>query len=503
MKYLLGLDIGSSSIKASLLDIESGEEVLNASSPSTELPIAANQPGWAEQDPEVWWAHVVAATKKLREHSGIDLTEVAAIGIAYQMHGLVCIDSNNKPLRPAIIWCDSRAVKIGADAFDAIGHERCLSHFLNSPGNFTASKLRWVKENEPEIFSRIHSILLPGDYIALKLTGLAVTTPSGLSEGILWDFKSESPAKTVIDYYGFPSSIIPEMVPTFAVQGSVSKEAALLLGVSERAVVSYRAGDQPNNAFSLNVLEPGEVAATAGTSGVVYGVGDNAVYDPLSRVNTFLHVNHGQKHPRYGTLLCINGTGIVNSWLRRLVSMNNPQNSVSYETLNKRASAISPGSEGLRVFPYGNGAERSLENLQPGASIENIEFNIHTADHVARGVQEGVVYSLNYGLEIMRGMKIAVRTVRAGYANMFLSPLFREIFATVSGATIELFDTDGAQGAARGAGVGAGIYRSMSEAFRGLKRREVIEPNASLRNRYSDLYHDWVTELERKLSFLR
>jgi xylulokinase len=493
MTTLLGFDIGSSSIKATLLDVERGTCLASATSPEgSELPMKAEKIGWAEQDPELWWEHVTLATAKLRALAPEGMKEVGAIGISYQMHGLVLVDKENKPVRPSIIWCDSRAVEIGNRATKALGERACLSDLLNTPGNFTASKLRWVMEHEPAVFERAVTMMLPGDYIALKLSGEKTTTPSGLSEGMLWSYPANDVSTLMLNHYEIDRSLIPEYKPTFSIQSQVSKQAAALLGIPAGIPISYRAGDQPNNAYSLNVLNPGEFATTAGTSGVIYGVGDTPAFDAASRVNTFVHVTHDSKKPRYGTLLCCNGTGILYRWVRAQAGDNLP-----YVELNKLAASVAPGSDGLNILPYGNGAERSLENKNPGAALLGINFNTHTKAHLLRAAQEGIVYSLKYGLDVMHSMGLSVKTVRAGHANLFLSPLFREVFATVTGATVELFDTDGAQGAARGAGVGAGIYASHAEAFKGLTLRERIEPNRAQAAQYQDFYEQWCSLLKR------
>jgi xylulokinase len=493
--YLLGYDIGSSFIKASLLDAQSGQLLAAASAPAREMDMISHQPGWAEQDPNVWWQNAKSATASLK-NQGYNLKEVKAIGISYQMHGLVVVDKNKQVLRPSIIWCDSRAVSIGDKAFAEIGDEKSLAHLLNSPGNFTASKLKWVKDNEPQLYSRIDKIMLPGDYIAMCLTGEICTTASGLSEGILWDYQSESPASLLLEYYGISADLLPRIAPTFAVQGEVTGQVANELGLTAGIPVAYRAGDQPNNAFSLNVLEPGELAATAGTSGVVYGITDQRNYDIKSRVNTFLHVNHKVEQPRYGTLLCVNGTGILNRWLKNMV-MGEKANGSAYVEMNKLASQAPIGSQGLVTIPYGNGAERSLENKLLGSSVHGLDFNMHSKAHLLRSAQEGIVFALNLGVDIMRGLGIEPKTVRAGDANMFLSPLFSEAFAAITGAVIELYNTDGAQGAARGAGVGAGIYKSSSEAFRGLHTIKTIEPDAEIQAAYKEAYQHWLSYLKK------
>jgi xylulokinase len=492
--YLLGFDIGSSSIKASLIEAGSGNLMASAQYPKKEMEINSPQTGWAEQHPEIWWENLVLATKEVFSKTSVDKKNIQAIGISYQMHGLVIVDKNLKVLRPSIIWCDSRAVSIGEKAFNEIGPNVCLSKCLNSPANFTASKLKWVKDNEPEIYSKIYKAMLPGDYIALKLTGNISTTSTGLSEGILWDYKEEKPADIILSNYGISKDLLPEIVPVFSDQGNLTRQAANELGLGENIIVSYRAGDQPNNAFSLNVLHPGEIAATAGTSGVVYGVSDRAEYDEQSRVNTFLHVNHTKANPRLGILLCINGTGILNSWLKNTLFAGN---GFSYEKMNELAAQVPCGAEGLSFFPYGNGAERTLKNKDMGASIHGLEFNRHKAPHILRAAQEGIVFSFHYGLEVMKSMGMKIKTIKAGESNMFLSPVFREALSTITGAEIQLYNTDGAQGAARGAGIGAGIYKNTDEAFGSLKVINTISPSKKLEEQYKDTYNNWFEILNK------
>lgn len=485
--YLLGYDIGSSSVKASIVHAETGKCVASAFYPKTEAEIMAVRQGWAEQHPEMWWENLKLATKDILAYSGAQKEDIAAIGISYQMHGLVCVDKNQQVLRPAIIWCDSRAVPYGEKAFQTLGEDLCLSHLLNSPGNFTASKLAWIKENEPEIYAKIDKIMLPGDYIAMRLTGEICTTVSGLSEGMFWDFKRNEVAGFLMDYYGFDRSLIADIRPTFAEQGRVTAAVAEELGLKEGTPVTYRAGDQPNNALSLNVFNPGEIASTAGTSGVVYGVNGAVNYDPKSRVNTFAHVNHAAEQTRLGVLLCINGTGILNSWMKRTVA---PEG-ISYADMNDLAAQVPIGAEGVSILPFGNGAERMLQNREVGCSIHGVNFNRHTKSHVIRAAQEGIVFSFRYGIDIMKGMGMEVHKIHAGHANMFLSPLFRNTLAGVTGATIELYDTDGSVGAAKGAGMGAGIYKDNTEAFATLEKLAVIEPNERDRAAYEEAYERW------------
>ena len=482
--FLLGYDIGSSSVKAALVETQTGRIAASAFYPKREMPIAAPRADWAEQDPAMWWDNLRLATADVMQQAQAKAADIEAIGISYQMHGLVCVDKAGKPLRPAIIWCDSRAVPLGERAMSDLGPDYCLGHLLNSPGNFTASKLAWVRKNEPHIYNKVYHFMLPGDYIALLLTGEMTTTVSGLSEGILWDFRENSIASRLIQYYGIDPTIPCNLVPTFGLQGQLRNEAARELGLQPGTPVTYRSGDQPNNALSLGVMNPGQVAATAGTSGVVYGILDKINYDPKSRVNTFAHVNHTAADPRLGVLLCINGTGCLNSWMHHNVA-----SELSYSQMNDAAMQTPIGADGLVVLPFGNGSERMLENRNPGCSIHGLNFNHHTQTHILRAEQEGIAFAFAYGMEIMAEMGMEIKTIRAGQANLFLSPLFRQAIADTTGASIELCNTDGAAGAARGAGIGAGIYRNTEEAMQTLRIVDTIRPQQP--EAYREAYAHW------------
>jgi xylulokinase len=487
----IGYDIGSSSIKCSILEIENGKVIAEDFYPVEEMRISSPYPGWAEQDPNMWWENVKILTKQLLKNNNIDGSKVVSIGISYQMHGLVLVDKNQNVLRPSIIWCDSRAVEIGNKAFNKIGSDYCLNNLLNSPGNFTASKLRWVKENEPDVYSRIYKAMLPGDFIAMKLTGEINSTISGLSEGIFWDFKNHNISAKILSNYEIDEKILPDIHPTFAVQGKITADVAAELGLNKGTFVSYRAGDQPNNAFSLNVINSGEIAATAGTSGVIYGVMDKINCDKLSRVNQFAHVNYTVEQPRFGVLLCINGTGIQNSWVRKQIAGN-----LSYDYMNKLAYDIPVGSEGVCVIPFGNGAERVLENKNVKGQILGLDFNRHTSAHLFRASQEGIAFSLKYGLDIMKEMGLKVSVIRAGKANMFLSPVFRETLSNVTEAMIELYDTNGAQGAARGAAYGAGYYKTFKDTLQSLNKVGEVHPKVKDVDITLNAYNNWLSKLK-------
>lgn len=489
---LLGIDIGTSSIKVSVVDATTQQVVSQAQYPEEESPIIAKQPGWAEQSPEMWWTHVQEAFKKCKSAVSFNPHDIIAIGIAYQMHGLVLVDKDQQLLRDSIIWCDSRAVTLGNDAFNHLGPEFCLSHLLNSPGNFTASKLAWVKQNEPELYGRIDKIMLPGDFIAMKLSGQITTSISALSEGIFWDFERNTISKELMDYYGFSDSLIPEIKPVFSEHGRVTAAIASLLGLKAGTQVSYKSGDQPNNALSLNVLQPGEVAATAGTSGVIYGVSDQLSYDPQSRVNTFAHVNYTEENKRLGVLLCINGTGSLNRWIKNLFGT-----ATSYDQMNTEGQKIKIGAEGLRILPFGNGAERMLNNRQVGVHFQNIDLNLHTQAHIFRAEQEGIAFAFRYGLDIMRSNGLNPTVIRAGKANLFLSTLFLEAFVNSTGVPVELYENDGSVGAALGSGIGSGTYSNPTEAFSNIKSIQLVEPSTT--EIYEPVYQDWLSLLNKQL----
>ncbi len=490
---LLGIDVGTSSVKVSVIDAATTKTIASAQFPETEAAIISKQPGWAEQNPDSWWTYTEQAIRQLNNSKKYNPSDIASVGIAYQMHGLVAINKNGEVLRPSIIWCDSRAVEIGNTAFKDIGTEYCLGCLLNSPGNFTASKLAWVKQNEPEIYKQIDKIMLPGDYIALKLTGEISTSPSALSEGIFWDFKSEGISEKLIAYYGFDKSFIPTVQPVFSIHGNISKEIAEELKLKQGIPVAYKAGDQPNNALSLNVMNPGEIAATAGTSGVIYAVTNQRSHDPLSRVNSFAHVNYSKTQKNIGVLLCINGTGIMNRWIKDTAGKD-----LSYADLNQQAEVIPLGSDGLSILPFGNGAERMLENKMPGAQINNIQLTQHTSAHLFRAVQEGIACSFKYGLDILSENGVTPSVIRAGKANMFLSKLFTELFVNFTEAPVELYENDGSAGAAIGGGIGAGIYKTPQEAFTSYKPVATIEPGQDIAA-YRDIYQKWKTYLEKSL----
>lgn len=493
--YLLGYDIGSSTIKTALVNAETHDVVGLIQYPNKEMEMISHQIGWAEQHPEVWWENVCQATKAILKESDVDPKQIKGIGIAYQMHGLVLVDKNQKVLRPSIIWCDSRAVEIGNEAFTALGENYCLSHFLNAPGNFTASKLKWVKENEPDVYDNIDNVLLPGDYIAMKMTGEVKTTISGLSEGIFWDFKENSLAKRLLSHYEISPELIPEISGTFEIQGRLTSEAAMSTGLVANIPVTYRAGDQPNNALSLGVYHPNEVAATGGTSGVVYGIVDNPKFDPLSRVNGFAHVNHTLENPRLGLLLCINGAGIQYTWLKNQMS----QAGTSYNDMEKMLSSIPVGSDGLRIIPFGNGAERMLSNRNIGAQVNNLQFNRHTRAHFYRAALEGIAFSFIYGFNVLKELGLNPKVIKVGNDNLFQSHVFSTTIANLLDCCIEVIKTTGAVGAAKASGLGTGVYMNLDEAMKSGEVEKRYFPERS-NGTFHQAYQVWTEDLNKLIS---
>ena len=488
MAHLLGIDLGSSSVKATLVDAATGARLATAQSPADrELTIAAPQPGWAEQDPDTWWQHLGHALDALRVQH--DLAEVTAVGIAYQMHGLVLVDAGGAPVRPAIIWCDGRAVDPGRRAARKLGIDRLAATTLNAPGNFTASKLAWVAEHEPDTLARATTAFLPGDYLAYRLTGERQTTASGLSEMILWDYAARALSTELLDALGLDERLLPARVPTFGMQARVSPAACTRFGFRQNPVLSYRAGDQPNNAYALKALAPGEVAATAGTSGVVYAVTDRRRFDHAQRVNTFLHVNDAPAAERLGLLLCVNGTGAAYAWLRRLLAATGDP--LPYPQLNALANAHEVSEQGLRFYPFGNGPERLLANRAPGARLEGIAFGSHGPAHVAAAVRDGIAAALAYGTRVLATVGTPPRVIRAGRANLFLSDRFCEAFTALTCVPLELYDTDGARGAALAAGVGACVYASHAEALAPVERLRTYTPEEQLIAQYAEFFARW------------
>ena len=487
--YWIGYDIGSSSIKVALVEARTGKVKDVVQEPKKEMPIDSINIGWGEQNPDLWWKYACLATQQIISKNSIDKNTIKGIGISYQMHGLVVVDKSQNVLRPSIIWCDSRAVDIGEQLFQNSGKSKCVDHLLNSPGNFTLSKLKWVKDNEPDTFAKIDKFMLPGDFLAMKLTGSCVTTPSGLSEGIMWDFNENKVASWLLEDAGIDPASVPEIRPSFSEQGVVNKQGAAESGLPEGIPVMYRAGDQPNNALALNVMEPGEIAATGGTSGVVYAISGQKKTQEHTRINSFAHVNHSKEDTRIGKLLCINGTGIQYSWVRSELSKG-----IGYDVMNQQAESVPIGSDGLHILPFGNGAERMLNNINKGSRMLNINFNVHKASHIYRAALEGIAFSFVYGMEILKNDGVDITSIKAGNDNLFRAGVFSKTIATLSNSKIDIVETTGAVGAARAAAYASGEFNSIGEATATDKVQQTYEPDASA-EKYQEAYQAWKKNL--------
>ncbi|MDG1760715.1 MAG: FGGY family carbohydrate kinase [Flavobacteriaceae bacterium] len=491
-QYYIGFDIGSSSVKVAIVNAITGENVLSIHEPKHEMSILSEQSDWAEQNPNDWWGHLCTGTKRVIRESKIDASKIGAVGISYQMHGLVVVDKEGEPLRNAIIWCDSRAVAIGNKAFQELSPERCTKSLLNSPANFTASKLKWVKDNEPGLFKKIDKFMLPGDFIAYKLTGKIATTKNGLSEGVFWDYESDTVADWLLTYFDFENQLVPDIVENFTPQGAVSKKASEETGLPAGIPITYRAGDQPNNALSLNIFNDGEVAATGGTSGVIYAVSNNKTSKEANRINHFAHVNYSKENPTIGKLLCINGAGIMYRWLR------NQSSAESYETMNREASKVPIGSDGLVILPFGNGAERMLNNTNVGTQFCNINLNQHSKGHLYRAALEGIAFSFAYGMEIIENDDAKIKVIKAGNDNLFRAEIFSKTLATLIGYEIEIYNTTGAIGAARAAGLTDKNFERFGKNITDndhVMTFKPIENNTS----YLDAYTNWKKELYKQI----
>ena len=481
----IGYDIGSSFVKAALIEADSGKPIARARVPEVEIPMEAQELGWAEQHPELWWQYLCQATQKILAEADIKADQISSIGISYQMHGLVLVDRDLNPLRKSIIWCDSRATLYGEKAFEKLGKAYCKDHLLNSPGNFTASKLAWVIENEPELYKKAYKLMLPGDFLATKLSGIPQTTITSLSEGIFWDFKNDEPSKALFDHYQIDQNMVPEVVDNFTVQATVSNLGAKATGLQVGTPITYRAGDQPNNAFTLGARKAGDVVATGGTSGVVYALTDQLSGQELTKVNTFAHIDYKPQQKMFGKLLNLNGAGIQYRWLNQLMG------EVGYEKLNQMAQEAPIGSNGLQVFPFGNGAERMLDNKIVNGNISNINFNIHDNNHMVRATLEGIAFALIHGIEILKNDGVDIENLKVGNDNLFLSDVFSKIISDTLGISIQILEATGAEGAAK-ASIALSDQRQKND---NINITKTINPNPKFRDESIAWFEKWKTQL--------
>ena len=317
------------------------------------------------------------------------------------------------------------------------------------------------------------------------------TTKTGLSEGMLWDYKNNSVADFLLKYYEIDSSLIPKIVPTFGFQCKLNKKGSSECGLLEDIPIYYRAGDQPNNALSLNVLNPGEIAATAGTSGVVFAVTDNVKTNESERINNFLHVNINNSIS-LGKLLCINGAGIQYAKLKNELNIN------SYDEMNKLSSVVEVGSKQLTYLPFGNGSERMLNNINVGSKMLNFDINIHKKEHVIRATLEGIAFAFVYGMQILINDGVKPKVIRAGNDNLFKSKVFGETISTLINTDIEIYETTGAFGAARAVDLRNRDFNKFENNIIENDFLRTFSPQPNL-NDYKNAYNLWVEKLELTL----
>lgn len=433
----LGIDVGTSSVKVSIVG-EDGVILASATAPaSSERAINSPNPNWAEQNPEDWWEDAQQAILNLPLEARL---QVEAIGIAYQMHGLVLVDSQFQPVRPSIIWCDGRNIQESQILAESLGLDALENRLLNKPGTLTLAKLAWVAEHEPETLAKAHTFGLPGDFIAYKLTGEWSTTKSGYSEMVGWDFGASIPFEEGFRKAGWKLPL-PEARPNLEEGAPIQKVIAEKLGLPPSARVTYRAGDQPNNAFGLGVLQQGETAISAGTSGVLYGIGDSSP-GLHEGINRFLHVNS-----QIGVLMCLNGVGSALAFARRTWFQNQ-----SYEALSELASQANPENCPY-FFPFGNGAERILSE-RAFSGFTELDFNRHNLPELARSVFEGIAFAYRLGSEKMEKAGCLSKVVNGTESGLLKSSFFAQLLANELQVELILSEGDGSTAAARGAALG-------------------------------------------------
>lgn len=491
MSYLIGIDLGTSGVKTVLFD-ESGKPVASS---TVEYPLYQPNLGWAEQDPEDWWKGTCESINNVMLKSGVNKQDVKGVGLSGQMHGAVLLDKNDKVLRKAIIWCDQRSAAECDQITQLVGKERLIEITANPAlTGFTASKVMWVKNNEPQIFEKIAKILLPKDYIRLRLTGEYATEVSDASGMQFMNIAQRKWSSEVLGKLEISESMLGKMYESQEVTGKVTASAAAITGLNEGTIVVGGAGDQAAGAVGNGIVKPGVVSSTIGTSGVVFAYTDKLTIDPLGRVHTFCHAVPNTYHIMGVT----QGAGLSLKWFRDNFCMEELMtaelsNIDVYKLLDAEAENITPCSDGLVYLPYLMG-ERT-PHLDPDA--RGVFFGLtakHTKPHFVRSIMEGVTYSLRDCLEIIRGMGVEVSEVRASGGGG-KSKIWRQMQADVFGTNINrIFSDEGpALGVAILAGVGAGIYDSVPQACSNvIKVKDSLPPISENIKKYDDFYKLYV-----------
>ncbi|MFL6335582.1 MAG: xylulokinase [Pyrinomonadaceae bacterium] len=470
---LLGIDVGTGGSRALVVD-ESGRVV--ASATVEHEPFASPRTGWAEQDARDWWRASEAAVREVLQADGVSAEEIACVGLTGQMHGAVLLDERDEPLRPSIIWCDVRTHEQCRALTEQVGAER-LIQLVSNPAleGFTLPKMLWVREREPEVWGRVRSVLLPKDYVRLRLTGEKATDVADASGTLLFDVTHRKWSDEMLELAGLDRSLLPRAFESSEITGRVSAEGAKATGLLEGTPVVAGAGDQAAGAVGMGIVRPGAVSATIGTSGVVFAATDRPALDPKGRVHTFCHA----VPERWHVLGVSQGAGLSLRWFRDQFGAGADDGRDPYERLGEEADTVPPGADGVLWAPYLMG-ERT-PHLDPHARAALVGLNAsHRRAHVVRAILEGVAFSLRDTFTIFEEMGVPVESIRLGGGGA-RSRVWRQIQADVYGREVELVEADegAAYGAALLAGVGGGAWTSVDDACAAAVRvRERTRPDA-------------------------
>lgn len=488
MSYLLGIDIGTSGTKALLIRSGSGEVV---ASTTKIYPLYTPKPLWAEQDPEDWWQATVEAIRELLTKTGVDGKDVKGMGLSGQMHGSVFLDENNQIIRPAILWCDQRT---GAECdwiTSTVGADKVVDLTSNPVlTGFTAPKIIWLRNNEPQNFAKVKKVLLPKDYVRFRLTGEFASEVSDASGTSLFNVKKRQWADEVLDAIGIPRDWMPRVYESPEVSGKITAEAAKLTGLAEGMPVVGGGGDQAAGAVGNGIVERGVISSTLGTSGVVFAFSDEPAVDPQLRVHTFCHAVPGKWH-QMGVMLSAGGSL---RWFRDTfadteMAVARQIDGDPYDIMSEEADNVPPGSEGLIFLPYLTGERTPY----PDPNAKGVFFGIslrHTRPYFVRAVLEGVAFGMRDSFEILKEMKVPIQQVRASGGGA-RSAVWRQIQADITGyehVTINV-DEGPAYGVALLAGVGTGVWSSVPDACRSTISVELsTTPDQSAHSVYADYY---------------
>jgi xylulokinase len=455
---LLGIDVGTGGTRALILDRQGR---LLASATEEHAPFASPQIGWAEQHPEDWWRAGSMAVKKALATAKLKGEDIACVGFSGQMHGAVMLDEHDVAVRPALIWCDVRTEKQGRGLTEKIGADRLIQLTCNPAlPNFTLTKFLWVRENEPENWRRVRSVMLPKDYVRFRLTGERATDMADASGTLLLDVAHRRWSREVLQAAEIDDRLLPSLHESPDVCGKVSGEGGAASGLKPGTPVVAGAGDQAAGATGMGIVAPGAVSATIGTSGVVFAATDRPALDAKGRLHTFCHAIPGRWHVMGVT----QAAGQSLRWFRDRFGAGAEDGRDPYDRLTAEAEKVSPGADGLLWTPYLMG-ERT-PHLDPVARAALVGLTAsHTRGHIVRAILEGVAFSLRDTFTIFQEMHVPVRSIRLGGGGA-RSPLWRQIQADVYGHEVEIVEAEegAAYGAAILAGVGAKIWRSVDAA---------------------------------------